>query len=271
MSGLRAERWRRGTKLTIISHRHKFIFVRPRKVASTTIMASLLPSLAEEDVVISDPWDQSCPSMDDDQFGLIPLRAAHGFSGLAQLRGGQRHIPPEAIRKNLTESQWDEYFKFTVVRNPWDWFVSLYCWKIRSDWPRHRLRDIRSSLRSPRTVLRARYRLYRASSNYAPGRHPQNVEFILKRKWFAEFMDDQPAFYFLDGSRYADYYIHFENLQRDYDEVCRLLQLPRRRLPRTHNRVRDGNKGYHNYYTDWSRDYVARQSHQIIDAFGYRF
>ena len=237
MSGLRAEHRRGETKLTIIS----------------------------------DPWDQSCPDMDDDQCRLIPLRDAHFFSDLTQMRGGQRHIPPETIRKNLTKSLLDEYFKFTVVRNPWDWFVSLYCWKVRGDWPRYRLGGGPAGHRSLRGLLRTRYRLCRSWPNYALGRHRRNVELILKRGWFARFISDLPGFYFLDGRRYADYYVRFEHLQRDFDEVCRRLQLPRRPLPRTKNRLRDANDHYRDYYTDWSRAQVAGQLQPIIDAFGYRF
>ena len=235
------------------------------------MLAALLPSLAEEDIVISDPWDRSRPGADHDQFGAIPFRNARFFPGLSDLRGGQSHIPPEKIRKHVPESLWDECFKFTVVRNPWDWFVSLYCWKIRSDWPMHRLKDVRSGNRSLRSVLRARYRLFRALPNHVPGRHSQNVEFMLHRKWFAELIDDLPAFYFLDGQPWADCYLRFENLQRDYDELCRLLSLPRQRLPRTKNLPRDDGEDYRDFYTDWSKEHIAGKLHRIADAFGYRF
>ena len=269
--GLGAGRRAGRTKLTVISLRHKFIFARPPKVASTSMLASLLPSLAQEDVVISDPWDRSRPWADDDQFGAIPFRNARCFPGLSDMRGGQSHIPPERIRRHVPERLWDECFKFTVVRNPWDWFVSLYIWKMRSDWPMHRLRDLRSGNRSLGAVLRTRYRLLRTLPNHALGRHPRNIEFMLKRKWFAELIDQLPAFYFLDGHPWADYCIRFEHLQRDYDELCRRLSLPRKRLPRTKNLPRDDGEGYRGFYTDWSREHIAGKLQRIADAFGYRF
>ena len=256
--------------MSIISHRHKFIFVCPRKVATTSILASLAPLCADADVIVGDPWTVSVPAVDADRFRMPPSRNAHLFPGSAGLRGG-RHILPAAIRQTLAGGAWDDYFKFTVVRNPWDWFVSLYCWKVRGDWPRYRLGGGPAGHRSLRGLLRTRYRLYRSWPNYALGRHRRNVEMILKRGWFARFISDLPGFYFLDGRRYADYYVRFEHLQRDFDEVCRRLQLPRRPLPRTKNRLRDANDHYRDYYTDWSRAQVAGQLQPIIDAFGYRF
>ena len=257
--------------MSIISHRHKFIFVCPRKVATTSILASLAPRCAAADVIVGDPWTVSVPEVDDDEFRMPQSRNAHLFPGIAGLRGGQRHLLPATIRQTVEAGVWDDYFKFTVVRNPWDWFVSMYCWKVRGDWPRYRQGGGGVGHRSLRGFLRTHYRLYRSWPNYALGRHRRNVEMILKRGWFARFMSDLPGFYFLDGQRYADYYIRFEHLQRDYDEVCRRLQLPRQRLPRTKSRLREGGDDYRDYYTDWSRAHVARELAPIIAAFGYRF
>lgn len=249
--------------MSIISHRHKFIFVRPRKVAGTSILAALSPLCAAGDVIVKPPLDNYFPAVDEDRFAIAP-RNVQVFPEL-RVRGAQCHILPETIRRTAAPGAWDEYFKFTVVRNPWDWLASLYRWKIGGDWPAQKP----SIHRARRGFLRSRYRLYRTLPNYLLGRHRQNVEFILKRRWFADLLADQPAFYFLDGRPYADYYIRFEHLQQDFTEVCRLLQLPWRRLPRTKSRLPGSD--YRDYYTDWSREHVAGALQQIAAAFGYRF
>ncbi len=260
--------------MTMISHSHKFIFVRPLKVASTSILASLAPLCQDEDILIIDPaLDAFDPDVDADDIGEVRMRNAHVFADLAvgrQKRGV--HIPPERIRKAVGDRVWEEYFKFTVVRNPWDWFVSLYYYKLRNDWPR-RIHDARKAV-SPRRRLvgvRTSYRLRRALPNFELGRHKENIEFILKKHWLAKQLAAMPTFYFYAGRRYAAYYIRFENIEHDYDEVCRRLHLPRQSLPKRKNKVRDKNSDYHEYYTDWSREYLARQCRQIIDSFGYRF
>lgn len=253
--------------MTIISHSRSFIFVCPRKVASTSLMLSLTPLCTDDDVIVRDGMDTSSYALDSTEFDLPPVRNAYPLIGSVKMTGGQRHIPPERIRKTVGDRVWDEYFKFTVVRNPWDWFVSLYCWKLGGDWPLQR----RSHHRSLLGFLRSRYRLCRTGPNYLLGRHRANVEIILKRGWFDSFLSDAAAFYFLDGRAYADYHIRFEKLAQDYDEVCRRLRLPRRPLPKTRDKTRDRNLEYREYFTDWSREHIARQCRPVIDAFGYRF
>lgn len=250
--------------MSIISHRHKFIFVRPRKVGGTSILAALSPLCAPGDVVADCFLDRYLPAVDDDRF-VIAARNAQVIPEL-RVRGAQGHVLPETIRRTVAPGAWDEYFKFTVVRNPWDWLASLYRWKIDVEWRAEKP----SFHRARRGFLRSRYRLCRTLPNYLLGRHRRNLELILKRAWFAELLADQQAFYFLDGRPYADYYIRFENLQQDYAEVCRLLQLPRSRLPRTKNKLQDGG-GYRDYYTDWSRAHVAGALQRIATTFGYRF
>lgn len=253
--------------MTIISHSHSFIFVSPRKVASTSLMLSLTPLCTDDDVIVRDVLDNSFYGLDSTEFELPPDRNAYPLIHSATMTAGQRHIRPQRIRKTVGDRVWDEYFKFTVVRNPWDWFVSLYCWKLGGDW----LLQKRSHHSSLHGFLRSRYRLCRLEPNYILGRHRANIETILKRGWFDSFLSDAARFYFLDGRAYADHYIRFENLAQGYDEVCRRLRLPRQPLPKTRDKTRDRSREYREYYTDWAREYIAQQCRPIIDAFGYRY
>lgn len=252
--------------MTMISHSRKFIFVRPYKVAGTSILTSLAPLCKDDDVLIIDPvLDAFDPTVDDDG-GELRMRNAHVFADLSVSRMSRGvHILPERIRKAVGDGVWDGYFKFTVVRNPWDWFVSFYYYKIRVNWP--------NDIRAARRLLidaRTRYRLRRVLPNFELGRHRENIEFILKKNYFARQMAAMPKFYFMNGRQYAAYYIRFEDIERGYDEVCRLLQLPRHSLPKRKSKTRK--KGdYRDYYTDWSRAHIARHYRQVIDTFGYRF
>lgn len=244
--------------MAIISHRHRFIFTPPRKVASTSIMFSLAPFCAKGDLVFVSK--------------LLPQSARVNYGAV---QGGVRivadrpHLLPEVIQKRAGRS-WNEYLKFTVVRNPWDWFVSLYHWKIVTDWQK----PWRHKTVSPGDLLlraRAQSRLRRVLPNFEHSRHRENIEMILKKNWFFKYLSTMPAYYFLDGRPYADYYMRFENLQHDYNEVCRLLQLPAKPLPRVNDESRGNGGDYRDYYTDWSREYIAQRCLRIINAFGYSF
>src|SRR5690606_20572751 len=41
------------------------------------------------------------------------------------------HMPARKVRRIVGAGTWNNYFKFTVERNPWDAQVSLYFWKYR--------------------------------------------------------------------------------------------------------------------------------------------
>ena len=252
--------------MTIISHRHRFIFVRPHKVASTSMMVALSSLCGNEDIIASTDGDKT----------PFPTRNVHVFHELSKRQGGASpggHILPQMIREGIGAEAWEEYFKFTVVRNPWDWFVSLYAWKLHRESLRGRWLPKQASLRRHLFKLREKYRLRWILSNFKLGRHKDNIELIFRRKWFDKIIAAMPAFYFIQGRPYADYYLHFENLPEDYAQLLRLLQLSTlpQTLPTKKIAARNGNRNYRDYYSDWSRNYIACKCRQIIDAFGYRF
>lgn len=124
----------------IISHRHKFIFLKTSKTAGTSVEIALSKFCGPDDVIT--------PITDEDEAvrrglgyrGPQNFRApisAYGMKGLARivLRGkralkGQfyNHMPAELVRKRLDKDIWDNYFKFCIERNPYDRCVSSYFW-----------------------------------------------------------------------------------------------------------------------------------------------
>lgn len=251
----------------IISYRHKFIFIRPRKVAGTSVEIVLSRSCGDDDVIV--PLGRGLQfdnSKNKDCFDPISPRNANVLDlGNDISSSGGVHLPPWVIRAKFGAKEWDEYFKFTIVRNPWDQFVSYYYYNFCADWP--------GGQKTKRGSLRNRYLFWRAQRNYETGRHKENIEFSLKKALpFARRMTEMPMFYFIDsGGGYADYVIRFENLQKDFDEVCRLLGIRGGALPRTKSRFRPEGDDYRNYYTSHSRTYIASKCWRLIDTFGYRF
>ncbi|MFT6867185.1 MAG: hypothetical protein ACJA08_002024 [Cyclobacteriaceae bacterium] len=82
----------------LVSHSHKFIFIKPKKVAGTSIQLYL---------------------------------ARFCKDGLVYARDPKSHMKAASVRKLVGEKVWNSYLKVTATRNPWDKTVSLYYWRRR--------------------------------------------------------------------------------------------------------------------------------------------
>jgi len=90
----------------IISHRYRFIFIKTRKTAGTSIEAFLSEVCAADDILTP----------------LIPPVSPHrprNFDGFFA------HVPGSVIAAKSPPA-WREYYKFCVERNPWDKVLSAY-------------------------------------------------------------------------------------------------------------------------------------------------
>lgn len=100
----------------VISHKHKFIFIKTQKTAGTSIEVFLSHVCGEDDILLP----------------LRPAEAGHRPRNYDQAcfrnnqNGFRNHIPARNIRPLLPASVWDHYFKFCVERNPWDKCLSHY-------------------------------------------------------------------------------------------------------------------------------------------------
>lgn len=244
--------------MTIVSHSRKFIFVRPNKVASSSIMVSLSRLCTDDDVVLDSPADTEFAAA---AVGSVAPRNVEIFD---EYRTHRVHCPAAVVRKVIGAVVWDDYFKFSVVRNPWDWFVSMYWWRL---YVYRRIVRRPPSLRAAILNPRRRWRLMQAHRSEIR----QSVERALRRRWHEAKLERWPKFYLIDERRCLDLYIRFEHLQADYDALCRRLELPTDPLPRTKYWSRPKSLHYRDHYTTWSRDYIARRYAKLIEIFDYKF
>ena len=130
----------------IVSHKHRFIFIKTRKTAGTSIEVALA-QIAGEDAIVT-PLDPPEPQHDPRNYkGGWPetLRWAlanprgRGHSLLRFLRDMRidrhcdyyNHMPAWLLRAQVGHDTWDRYFKFCFERNPWEKVASLYSWLAR--------------------------------------------------------------------------------------------------------------------------------------------
>lgn len=129
----------------IISHSKKFIFLKGKKTAGSSIQISLMRMLTSGDIatgpvmegikegVYPPDWQKSL-------FCLRPTDILHpeprnrAYERFLERRFGfsKEHISAEKIRDYLGNKVWSKYFKFTFERNPFDRMISFYFWRVRN-------------------------------------------------------------------------------------------------------------------------------------------
>lgn len=131
----------------IISHKHKFIFIKNRKVAGTSVEKALATICCPEDVLTLDHLHTSehdaladTARNYDGRFNPIPeiLSDLRPMSVARAVRDWKdrpvyyNHMRANAVRGRIGRDVWDSYYKFCFERNPWDKTVSFYFWYNRS-------------------------------------------------------------------------------------------------------------------------------------------
>jgi len=246
----------------IISHRHKFIFLKPRKVAGTSVEVALARHCGEDDIVT--PIGAFNPKWDDDPYAH-PGKKWPGYG---------RHATLLRVRKRLGREVWDAYFKFAITRNPWDLVVSQYHWATRRDEGQPRQGAVARSLKRFWTKpLRVRKNFRTLGASLARSFMKMDVvsfEFFVKH--MLRYYEPNDPFYFdRSGAVGLDFLIRYEDLQEDYSSVCERIGLPISVLPSLKTKSRQGRKHYSTYYDHRTRELVAKTYHRHIEHFGYRF
>lgn len=206
----------------ILSHRHRFIFFAIPKTGTHAIRFALRQHLGETD---------------EEQVQLF-VQKAMPYPDIARIRHG--HIRWGEIRAAVSPETWAGYFKFAVVRNPWERFVS-YC--------AFMTRETARFAADPRGTM--------AAVLDSPEHH-QRIIFRPQH----EFICDG------DGQIMVDFVGRHEAMQGSYDTVCARLGLPAATL----ERVNESKHGpWRDYYDDALKARVARVYARDIEIFSYAF
>lgn len=128
----------------IISHEHKFIFIKTRKTAGTSVEIALSLLCGNKDIVTP-----LCPKDEGlrESFGGYPRN--YVISPYAALRKPEylfylikhkkrqivfsEHMSVEKLKPLVSNEAWSTYYKFCFERNPWDQLVSRYFWRRESE------------------------------------------------------------------------------------------------------------------------------------------
>ena len=179
----------------IINHRYKFIFIKTKKTAGTSIEIALSALCDERDVITEIGGDEvirQSLGLKGSQNYNIPAKfyEKKDWLKLALLLNPKhfsQHSTAAFVRSNVDDSVWKNYFKFCFERNPFDKAVSRYYW----------------STKAPRPEIDAYLELA-----------PIN----LLSNWYLYTINDQIA---------VDFVGRYESLEDDLAKVARTLGLPK--------------------------------------------
>jgi len=212
----------------VISHTYKCIFVEVPKTGSTSVRAILGKAMRphlnlwENKRLMESYWTQ---------------------------RGGRKNRILECLylalskerRMEIGQRQFDSYFKFGFVRNPWDRVVSLY--------ERTEAQQMRNEMTFTEFVEWIEY-----SSSTCVHSSPHRYQL----DWFVD----------PNGKVLANFIGRFERLDEDWAYVAQKLGI---KESLAHRRASFRTRHYTEYYNARTRELIAQKFKVDIERFGYEF
>lgn len=217
----------------LVSHRKKFIYTKTAKTGGTSVEVYFEPYCMPEGA-----WSFAHARPEYvSQTGIIGFRGKGG--------GGvwYNHMPAQQIRKQVGDAVWRDYFKFCVIRDPFDKLVSAF-------------------------------HFFETRGAGGAGSGGADPAAVVKRfrEWIrlGNSLDDRDK-YLIDGQVCVDYFIRYEELHAGIRQVCATLDIPfePERLPHLKGGFRPANLRLGDYYDAKTIDLVRRQYRFEIERFGY--
>ena len=220
----------------ILSHKYKFIFIHIGKTGGTSIEHTLCQLVNM--------------SMDDTQYNPEVINNVNKISGYTPTwatkkdhtgRINCKHINARELKQIVGQRIWDEYFKFSFVRNPYDMLLSQY----------------------------SMFTQFEAFQNHPWNKYATFEEFCKSIVVGEQKIFEKPYHRYLTDDNnvlLVDFVGKFESLQDDFDKICKTIGVQKTKLshisPTVHN-------PYKEHYTPEALEMIYRIRKNDFQLFGY--
>jgi hypothetical protein len=206
----------------IVSHAKQFVFFAVPKTGTHAVRELFSSHKGPDD------WEQQI--LFGEQVSPIPE--------IAKIQHG--HISVQQIASHLEKAVWENYFKFAIVRNPFDRFISIWLFLNRQNpkFTETPLQWMKSAIVVPRFRRR-----------------------VLVAPQYLQLIDEQ-------GNIAMDYVGRYEQLQDSVDEICGKLQIESTLLIKKNS---SEHQQYREYYDDELKSMVGKFYKEDLNRFGYSF
>jgi len=192
----------------------------------------------------------------------IPKNAGTSISTALELPDIS-HATVQQVKKVLTQQQFESYFKFCFVRNPWDRFLSLY------NYARLEESHYHSSI-NPEQAIYGKHLDYDILKN-ATLEECANYLIQGKLKHDAAWNHWQPQITWIkdeQGKIPIDFIGKLEKIEEDFAQITRKIGIVKE-LPYM-NKSKE-RSSYRKYYTEDTRQLINDYYIEDIEQFGYDF
>lgn len=214
----------------IISHGRKYIFPHIPKTGGTALTLALEARAMKDDILIGD--------------------TPKAVKRRARVKGAQssgrlwKHSRLTDIYGLVTQDEIEQFFIFTLVRNPWDMMVSYYHW-LREQSFEH-------------TAVGLAKRL-----DFSGFLNDPHTQAVMRAAPYGQYVKDR------DGVDRCDLFIRLEHLQKDLAPLEDHLGFSLNEVPIANASVRDAD--YRTYYNDDDAAQLGNSCAEDIARFGYSF